>query len=153
MVRLVAIIHFFSREAFLRAGSLDERLHFSMDIDLYCRLMQIAPVAYTSSAISRFRRHSTAKTQSKYNDMMLEHIKVVSKYKQLLDYQDAKSFETQTALFLLRRMKRLLLDGRYSHLMRYFQYTLAIGRVGIFRGFQDLVLNKLRRTTGGASSL
>jgi len=144
---------FFSRGKFLEVGGLDDKLRFSMDIDLYCRLMKMAPVAYTSVPISRFRRHKTAKTQSQYHEMMLEHIKVVSRYKHVLDHQDAKAFEAQTTLFLLRRMKRLLLDGRYRHLIQYFRYTVAVGRLEILRTSLNLVLSKLRRTTGRTTSL
>lgn len=143
---------FFPREKFFEVGGLDEKLHFSMDIDLYCRLMQIVHPVFTSVPISRFRRHKTAKTQSQYHDMMLEHIKVVSKYKQLLDYQDAKAFEIHTMVFLLRRMKRLLLDGRYRHLILYLKYALSMGRSQAPRTLLDLVLSKLRKTTGGITS-
>jgi glycosyltransferase involved in cell wall biosynthesis len=141
---------FFSREKFLEVGGLDEKLHFSMDIDLYCRLMQIIPVVYTPAPISRFRRHERAKTQSQYHDMMLEHIQVVSKYKQVLDHRGAKSFDTHVILFLLRRMKRLLLDGEYRHLVRYLQYTYTIGRLKIFRTIPNLILSKLRSMGGMA---
>jgi glycosyltransferase involved in cell wall biosynthesis len=144
---------FFSREKFVEVGGLAENLHFSMDIDLYCRLMQLAPVAYTQTPISRFRRHGAAKTQSHYHAMMLEHIKVVSKYKHLLDLQDAKSFEAHTAIFLLRRMKRLLLDARYRHLIQYLRYTLPICRLQTVRICLDLVWSKLKLTRGGITSL
>jgi glycosyltransferase involved in cell wall biosynthesis len=144
---------FFSRQKFLEVGGLAENLHFSMDIDLYCRLMQFAPVAYTLTPISRFRRHGAAKTQSQYHTTMLEHIKVVSKYKQLLNRQEARAYNAHTISFLLRRMKRLSLDRRYLHLMQYLLYTLSIGRFETLKIFFELVLNKLKRTTGGITSL
>jgi glycosyltransferase involved in cell wall biosynthesis len=140
---------FFSRRKFFEVGGLDEELCFSMDIDLYCRLMRTAPAVYTSAFLSRFRRHKTAKTQSQYHDMMLEHIKVVSKYKQLLEYKDIKAFEAQTTLFLLRRMKRLLLDARYRNLIRYLRYTLSIGRSQALRTSLYFVMSKLNLTRGG----
>ena len=140
---------FFSREKFLEVGGLNEHLYFSMDIDLYCRLMQFVRPVFSSVPISRFRRHRAAKTQSQYHDMMLEHIRVVSKYKQLLDHQDAKSFDTHATLFLLRRMKRLLLDGRYRYLLRYLHYTLSIGWSQALRSSLYLVMSKLNLTRGG----
>jgi glycosyltransferase involved in cell wall biosynthesis len=144
---------FFSRQKFIELGGLDERLHFSMDIDLYCRLMQMAPAVYTSVPISRFRRHKTAKTQSQYHATMLEHIKVVSKYKHLLNRQEACAYNAQTIIFLLRRMKRLSLDRRYPHLIQYLHYTLSIGRFETLKILLELVLNKLKGTTGGITSL
>jgi len=144
---------FFSREKFLEVGGLDEKLHFSMDIDLYCRLMHTSPAVYTSTPISRFRRHSAAKTQSQYHATMLEHIKVVSKYKQLLNQQDTRTYKAHTIAFLLRRMKRLLLDGRYRPLIQYLHYTLAIGRLQTVRISLDLVLSKLKITRGGITLL
>jgi glycosyltransferase involved in cell wall biosynthesis len=144
---------FFSRQKFLEVGGLAENLHFSMDIDLYCRLMQLAPVAYTQTPISRFRRHGAAKTQAQYHATMLEHIKVVSKYKHLLNRQEARVYNTHTIIFLLRRMKRLSLDRRYHHLIQYLHYTLSIGRFETLKILLELVLNKLKRTPGGISSL
>jgi glycosyltransferase involved in cell wall biosynthesis len=135
---------FFPRSKFLQIGKLDESLHFSMDIDLYCRLMTTVSITHISKAISRFRRHGKAKTRSGYHDMMLEHIKVVSRYKQLLDHHDAKAFGVHTTLFLLRRMKRLLLDGRYHDLIKYLHYTFAISRSQILRTSLDLALSKIR---------
>jgi glycosyltransferase involved in cell wall biosynthesis len=117
---------FFPREKFFEVGGLDEKLHFSMDIDLYCRLMQIIPIIYTSTTISGFRRHETAKTQSQYHDMMLEHIKVVSRYKKLLEAPDSENYDRQTVLFLLRRAKRLLLDGNFMHFFHYMKYSTSL---------------------------
>ena len=143
---------FFSREKFIDVGGLDESLHFSIDIDLYCRLMQLIPVVYTPTPISRFRRHGTAKTQSQYHATMLEHIKVVSKYKQLLNRQEAKTYKAHTIAFLLRRMKRLLLDGRYRPLIQYLRYTLAIGRSQTVITSLDLLLSKMKFKKGGTTS-
>ena len=85
--------------------------------------------------------------------MMLEHIKVVSRYKHLLPLQEARAYDAHTIIFLLRRMKRLLLNGQYHHLVQYLHYTLAIGRLQTVRTSLDLVLSKLKMTRGRITSL
>lgn len=115
--------------------------------------MQPIPVICTTTPVTWFRRHETAKTQSRYHDRMLEHIKVVSKYKHLLPLQEARSYDAHAIIFLPRRMKRLLLDGQYHHLVQYLRYTLAFGRLRTVSTSLDLVLSKLKLTRGGITSL
>ena len=110
---------FFPRSVFSQVGGLEENFHLVMDIDLYCRLMQVIPVVYSTEPISKFRRHSVAKTQARYHDMMLEYITAVSKHKSHLEKPDYDQYDSHVILFLLRRTKRLLLDGHYALSSKY----------------------------------
>jgi glycosyltransferase involved in cell wall biosynthesis len=133
---------FFPRSAFQQVGGLDENLHLVMDIDLYCRFMQVIPVVYISEPISKYRRHLSAKTQARYHDMMLEYIIAVSKHKSLLQPHDYEQYDSQVILFLLRRSKRLLLDGHFAMTSKYllnclqrgwFDTALLLFRLAFFR--------------------
>jgi len=115
--------------------------------------MQPIPVIYTTTPVSRFRRHEMATTQSQYHDMMLKHIKVVSKYKNLLALQEARAYDAHTMRFLLRRIKRLLLDGHYDHFIQYLHYTMTIARLQTLKTFLDFILSKFKITRRGITSV
>lgn len=53
---------FFRREAFERAGGINETLHFSMDFDLWCRLQRVAAVRHIPAFLGYFREHAAAKS-------------------------------------------------------------------------------------------
>jgi glycosyltransferase involved in cell wall biosynthesis len=53
---------FFRREAFERAGGINQTLHFSMDFDLWCRLQQVAAVRHIPAFLGYFREHAAAKS-------------------------------------------------------------------------------------------
>jgi len=109
---------------FQRVGGLDENLHLVMDIDLYCRLMQVIPAVYISEPVSKYRRHRSAKTQAQYHDMMLEYAIAVSKYKSVLEQNEHEAYESQVILFFLRRSRRLLLDRQFRILSKYLRSSL-----------------------------
>jgi len=115
---------FFPRSVFQRVGGLDENLHLVMDIDLYCRLMQVIPAVYISEPVSKYRRHRSAKTQAQYHDMMLEYAIAVSKYKSVLEQNEHEAYESQVILFFLRRSRRLLLDRQFRILSKYLRSSL-----------------------------
>lgn len=53
---------FFSKQLFDRAGRLDDRLRYSMDLDLWLRMRALAPLHYLPMALSILRQHDGAKT-------------------------------------------------------------------------------------------
>jgi glycosyltransferase involved in cell wall biosynthesis len=70
---------FFSRDAYVRVGGLDRALRYSMDYDLYCRLLA-APeckVHYIEPEITAFRLHDDAKT-SRFKAGFLAEMRQVS---------------------------------------------------------------------------
>jgi glycosyltransferase involved in cell wall biosynthesis len=135
---------FFSRDKFFLVGGLDETLNFSMDIDLYCRLMQTVPVVFTSTPVSKFRRHLTAKTRSRYHDMILEHIRVCARYKGTLTRQEENEYQDQVIRFILRRAKRLLLDGEVRTSVRYVMNSLRWSLLRTWLLLGSLSLSRLR---------
>lgn len=54
---------FFSREAFLQAGGLNPALYYTMDLDLWLRIVKRHQLHYLPICISKLRRHEDAKTQ------------------------------------------------------------------------------------------
>jgi len=135
---------FFPKSAFLEVGALDETLHFAMDTDLYCRLMQSLPLLYIDTPISKFRRHAWAKTSSQYNDMMLEHIRVSFRYKKILGEPEAKNYDNQALLFLLRRTKHLLIKKRVRQFIKYLHYSLSISILKFFLTLLTAFFHKVR---------
>lgn len=71
---------FFSRNAFLRAGGLDGGLHYTMDFDLYCRILALPNVVvrYIEEDITAFRVHGEAKT-SRFKSEFLAELREVSR--------------------------------------------------------------------------
>ena len=136
---------FFPKSAFFEVGALDENLHFSMDTDLYCRLMQSIPLVYTDTTVSKFRRHALAKTSSQYHLMMIEHIKVSFKYKHLLSKLDADNYESEALLFILRRIKHLLLDKQFGPIIKYLHCALNTGILKTFLALLNAILYKTRQ--------
>jgi len=73
---------FFTRQAYQRAGGLDQRLHYAMDFDLYCRILA-APdcrVNYLDEEISAFRLHDDAKTSRSKPGFLTELRQVSQRY-------------------------------------------------------------------------
>jgi glycosyltransferase involved in cell wall biosynthesis len=70
---------FFRREAYEKAGGLDESLAFSMDFDLWVRLAKVAPVRHVPAFLGSYREHAASKsvTPRKYMD---EHERVYAKH-------------------------------------------------------------------------
>ena len=135
---------FFPKSAFLEVGALDENLHLAMDTDLYCRLLQITPIAYSEKPISKFRRHSNAKTRFRYHDMMLEHMKVSYRYKHLLNDLDTQQYKDQVISFVFRRGKLLLLNRQFKHFLKYMKYTFGMGFLRTFSVLFDMFTNKFK---------
>lgn len=56
---------FFSREVFEKIGGLDETLHYSLDFDLWLRILKIAPGEIVHEKLAVARNHPKMKTQNK----------------------------------------------------------------------------------------
>lgn len=69
---------FFPRSIYEKVGGTDETLHFYMDHDLLCRLLQFCEVIYIEDSVACFRLHEASKTCS-IADYMLEELSLVSK--------------------------------------------------------------------------
>jgi glycosyltransferase involved in cell wall biosynthesis len=70
---------FFRRDAYEKAGGLDESLAFSMDFDLWVRLAKVAPMRHVPAFLGSYREHPASKsiTPRKYMD---EHQRVYAKH-------------------------------------------------------------------------
>jgi glycosyltransferase involved in cell wall biosynthesis len=53
---------FINNKALRNSGLVDERLHYTMDLDLWMRLSQTAPIAFIDKKLSWMRQHDDAKT-------------------------------------------------------------------------------------------
>lgn len=73
---------FFTRSAYERAGGLDRTLHFTMDYDLYCRILsdEGCRVLYLETELSAFRLHDGAKTSNAKAGFIRELRQVSQRY-------------------------------------------------------------------------
>jgi glycosyltransferase involved in cell wall biosynthesis len=55
---------FFRRDAFHRAGGLDETLKFSMDFDLWCRMAKVTSLRHIPAFLGLFREHDESKSMN-----------------------------------------------------------------------------------------
>ncbi|MFH1790460.1 MAG: glycosyltransferase family 2 protein [Candidatus Omnitrophota bacterium] len=67
---------FFSRDVFNDAGGLDERLKYSMDLDLWLRLIQKHRLYHIPETLSQLRHHPEALSW-KHNEAALEEVSAV----------------------------------------------------------------------------
>jgi glycosyltransferase involved in cell wall biosynthesis len=75
---------FFPRAAYEAVGGIDDNLQFAFDYDLICRLLQVCRVVYLNQVVARFRLHSSSKTCSYWDKIILESYKVSQKYWNIL---------------------------------------------------------------------
>jgi glycosyltransferase involved in cell wall biosynthesis len=71
---------FIRRDAFLKAGGLDEALHFAMDYDLWFRLGGLGKVVYIEKPLSLMRIYPEAKTSSGNHRYFVEVRDVAVRY-------------------------------------------------------------------------
>jgi glycosyltransferase involved in cell wall biosynthesis len=60
---------FFTREAFVSAGALDEGLHYSMDYDLWLRMSKKYELDYIEDYLSLYRLHAESKTVAEHHQI------------------------------------------------------------------------------------
>jgi len=80
---------FFPRSIYEIVDGIDEKLHFFMDHDLLCRLLQYCKVIYIEDSVAYFRLHETSKTCSIGDHMLYELILVSKHYWPLIESIDA----------------------------------------------------------------
>lgn len=72
---------FVSKDMFLKAGLLNETLHYCMDLDWFVRIVLQQPISYRiSEPICFYRVHDSTKTSSCYHAMRTEAIKIAQLY-------------------------------------------------------------------------
>ena len=101
-------------------------------------------VVIINKAISRFRRHYSAKTCSKYNDMVLEHIKNSYRHRGIIDNFDKRFYNKHAILFLIRRAKKLLIEGEYKQCSKYIAFGLKLDPLMTFLIFINVIISKFK---------
>jgi glycosyltransferase involved in cell wall biosynthesis len=117
---------FYPSDLWEEVGGLDEGLHYCMDYDLICRMLQHTSVTYVSDAIARFRLHEESKTVSRWLSMFMERSKVSQRYWHLFPDIDPRVVRAYCSDRLVRRARRQALAGKYR---RGFACLTASARV------------------------
>lgn len=71
---------FFSRVAWQACGSLDQELHFAMDLDLWLRIAAAMPIAVIGANLSCSLKHVEAKTTADVAKTLVEALQVITRH-------------------------------------------------------------------------
>jgi len=88
---------FFPRSVYESVGGVDESLHYAMDHDLVCRLLQHCQVVYVDGLIARFRLHDSSKTCTAWHELLVEVSQVSQRYWSLLEPVDRSQHDRYLA--------------------------------------------------------
>jgi GT2 family glycosyltransferase len=116
---------FFPRSVFEAVGGIDETLKYTMDYDLFCRLLRKAPVVYVRQPLARFRYHSASKTGTDGDIFYLEGYRVSQRYwgtsVTRADQRDARRF---VARYITRAAVRRLVGGSVQRSVKMYRRAL-----------------------------
>ncbi len=120
---------FFPRAVYFQAGGLDRGLRYTMDYDLLCRMLPLAPVVYTHTVVARFRVHAASKTTTQAGvGFLLENSLVSRRYWHLLPPQERADCERGLTRRLVRRAGRMLLRRQPSAALRLLRASWKVSQ-------------------------
>ena len=118
----------FPRKAYLESGGFDENLHYVMDHDLFCRLLQRCSVVYVKDLLATFRLHPESKSGSRdYYRFILEESEAVKQYWSLLPEVDRAAHDQWVAQFLVHQAARMLRRADLRRAMTIYKESLHFG--------------------------
>jgi hypothetical protein len=121
---------FFPRGAYLEVGGIDDKLHYSFDYDLICRLVQTCPVVYVDSVLGKYRFHGKSKTCSQTEKFYLESRVVSTRYWHLLESVDRNACDNYVVRRLVRQAGKKMLQGRLKSSIETFAEAIQIDAGG-----------------------
>jgi glycosyltransferase involved in cell wall biosynthesis len=135
---------FFTRNAFLQAGKLDEGLHYAMDLDLWFRLLKCSRVVIVDELISWMRQHDDAKTSRDTFCSLNEVDRVFARYQDLVPpaafIAGLRSMRLRRAEVCVKKGMHALRDGdRGAAITAALLAVRSRGRVALSRGWLSLV--------------
>ncbi len=138
---------FFPRLLLEQVGWIDETLRYSMDYDLFCRLLRQASVTYIDMPLARFRYHNTSKTVSQESNFAIEGLAVSQRYwgDWLSSDQRRRAYHSM-AQRLTRHAMRHLVRGKLSFAGKLFGQALKYSPLAtISEPFRSSILFVQRR--------
>jgi glycosyltransferase involved in cell wall biosynthesis len=136
---------FFPSRAWREAGGLDESLHYLMDQDLICRVLQHTSVTYVADILARFRLQPTSKTTSQPLKMFEERTKVSQRYWHLMPGIEPRACYAYCADHLVRWAGTEALARRYRAALAYLRASLEMHACETVISLGDQLLAGLRR--------
>jgi Glycosyl transferase family 2 len=130
---------FFPAQLWRELKGLDERLKYTMDYDLLCRLLQACSVVYVPDVVARFRLHGQSKTCSQWLSMVDEQVGVARKYAALAGAVDERALEQYVVEGLVSQFGTELFRGHptdaVAMLSMAFRTDPALAVAGLVRQF------------------
>jgi glycosyltransferase involved in cell wall biosynthesis len=112
---------FFSAEAYRRAGGLDRRYDFAMDLDLWLRLARMGPIhALPTEVLARFRVHPNAKSTAQEGATAREDLRIRRRY--------GGSIRSRAAVVMIRIGYVRPVQSRLTRPFRNLARRLLLGR-------------------------
>ena len=137
---------YFPRSAYALRGPLDETLHFGMDHDLMCRMLQDCPVAYVNQVLVRFRLHPESKNCSAPDDWFTTEISRISqRYWDVLGSVDPVAHDRWVTRRLLLAAGTRLLQGRLGDVVVLVRDSLRVSVRESLSSVVRLALDGLRK--------
>lgn len=136
---------FFPRSAYSEVGGIDEKLHYSFDYDLICRLVQTCPVVYIDSVFSKYRFHKQSKTCSQTEKFYLESREVSRRYWHLLESVDAKACDRYISQRLFRQSMKQILQGHFHHSLETLRQAIEIDTSAVVRSIPTEIFRWVKK--------
>jgi glycosyltransferase involved in cell wall biosynthesis len=105
---------FFRREIFEHVGGLDERLHFAMDFDLWCKMNRVTHMRHIPAFMGYFREHDTAKSVVVNRSKESESLKYQREHEEVYRSHFGASLPSPAKMhwYRFRRRLSLLIEQR-----------------------------------------
>lgn len=116
---------FFPGDLWRELGGLDTSLHYMMDYDLLCRMLQRTSVEYVPETLARFRLHAGSKTCSSHARMFLEQATVSRRYWRHLKGVDPAVYFGYVTDHLVRWFGTELLRGNWRGAWEYLDASIG----------------------------
>jgi glycosyltransferase involved in cell wall biosynthesis len=122
---------FYPRALLEQVGNLDTSFRYLFDMDLMCRLLQIANVEYITEPLARFRLHPGSKTVSEKAGFRPEAIEISKRYWHLIEDLDERQFRKSMSTAYATEGVCLLTRGKIDSGIRSLNRSFDFGVWGV----------------------
>lgn len=124
---------FYGRSLLNQVGQLDEDLHYTFDMDLMCRLLQVSEVVYLPQPVARFRYHYASKTLAQFEKFLPEAITISRRYQPFVDHIDEHGLRPYYAERYAVRGLKLMMRGEIRPGLDWLHKSVKLSLLGVPR--------------------